>query len=74
MTVWEIIFTEKNKITGNVAFEKILVTAMLSQLEGKKTDNLIKRNSWAIKSWYYRKILQKGDSLKFYIHSYLWDK
>ena len=38
MRVWKKIFTEKNKITGNSVFDKILVMAMLSHTEEKERD------------------------------------
>lgn len=52
MRVWEIIFTEKNKIMGNAIFEKILVMAMLSHAEEKEKERemLTEKNWEAIKS------------------------
>lgn len=47
MRVWEIIFTEKNKIKGNAVFEKILVMAMLSHAEEREREReILTEKNW----------------------------
>ena len=47
MTVWEVIFTENNKVIGNPVFEKILAIALLKQTE-ENTD--AEYPTWVTKS------------------------